>query len=297
MKILNYLTSLLPSFGRDQVLEDCRITRAEIADGTLHVYADAQDAFKGKFKNKDLQAKAAQFTRMTHLGSGNFVAAVHKGLGQAVHNLNTVEDLIRKTYNEEVAGAGLTYLKANLLQFVEFASFASKYARKFLHYVYVVETSEYADSGSSLAESLTPAERDWIEANFLSFCTAMNVVCTPEAQLKKALSGIPDIVVTQDNAGSLAATVGEAKLDPLQMRLVPLWCNPIYHVRMAVAEWQAARYKAAHEEVKLLQLRKLNLERLAANKPDARLQKEIDYMEGRIQNLNFQLTEMERKNA
>lgn len=298
MKVLQYLASLLPTFGRDQVLEDCRITRAEISEGTLPAYVAAAELFKGwKFKSKDLDQKFKTFARMTHSHGGNFVDQITKGLKQAVDNLTAVEDLIRKTYNEDVASAGLTYQKAQLLQFVEFAGFASKYARKFLVLVYVLESSQFKDSGSSVSESITAAEMKWLEQNFISFCTAMNVVSTGDAKLRKAITDIPDIMVTKDNAGTLGSTVGEAKLDPLQMRLIPLALNPIYHVRMAVAEWQANRYKAAHEEVKLLQLRKLNLERLSAGKADAKLQQEINYLERRISGLNFKIAEMERAYA
>ena len=163
--------------------------------------------------------------------------------------------------------------------------------------MYVCETAEYPDSGTALNDSLSPAEIEWLNANFLSFCTALNVVSGNPQQVKKQIDNIPDIIITSENATTLPSTMGEARLDPFQMNLITVRMNPIYHIRMFVAEYQADRYKAAKEEVKLLQLRKLNLEKLADGKPEAHIQKEITYMETRIQGLNFKIAKMEKENA
>lgn len=298
MKTQSYLASLLPSFAKDQVLEDIRLTRTELEDITLPAYEHALPLLKSHdYKSKALDADMAQFKRTVTSSSGGFVAVVNKALKTALENLDEVEAMVTKTYSEEIAGAGVTYLKANLLQLVEIIGFVSKYARKYLVYIYVCETAEFEDGDTVVSESITKAEQEWLRANFLSFCTALNVVSTPRASFKKSIDDIPDIVVTNDNAQSLGATVGEHKIDPFQMRLIPVWLNPIYHIGMFVAEWQANRYKAAQEELKLLQLRKLNLERVSDGKPDARVQKEIKYMESRVQSLNYKIAKMETDNG
>lgn len=298
MKIAQYLSSLLPSFGKDQVLEDARITREEIKETTEPAYASAAQIFKGwKFKSKVLQAQLATFERTVKTRGGNPILTIEKSWKPILENLDDVTKTIEKIYNEDVAGAGMTYLKANLLQFVECCAFVSKFARKFLIYVYICETAEYADSGTQIAESLSPAEIEWIGVNFLSFCTALNIAAGNPVQVKKQMADIPDIVVTSENASTLPATLGEHKIDPFQMKLIPIALNPIYHIGMMVAEWQASRYKASKEEVKLLELRKLNLEKLQAGKPDANVQRQIAYLESRIQNLNYKITKMEKANA
>lgn len=300
MKIANYLSSLLPSFGKDRVIEDCRLTRSEIKDVTHPSYESALPVLKSwKFKSDAIKGHETTFDRMVKKAkSGNMVVAIEAAFKPILENLDAAEALIIKTYSDDVAGAGLTYLKANLLQFVEAVGFVSKYARKLLLYIYICETAEYGvDGGTILNESLTKAEISWLTNNFVSFCTALNIVSGNPAHVKKAIEDVPDILVTSDNMSTLSSTVGEAKLDPFQMKLIPIWMNPIYHVGMMVAEWQASRYKAAKEEVKLVELRKLNLMKLSEGKPDAHIQREIAYMESRIQGINFRIAEMEKKNG
>lgn len=297
MKVRNFLNSLLPSFKKDQVIEDCRITRDEIKQFSEPAYSEALGLFKSwKFKSPAIEAQMATFSRLVK-PHGNMVATIAAGWKPILENLDQVEELAKSTFGEYIAGSGLTYLKANLLQFIEAAAFVSKYARKLLIYVYICETAEFEGSGTSLNASLTPAEIEWLNVNFISFCTAFNVAAGNPVQIKKQLAEIPDILVTNENAETLTATMGATRVDPFQMRLIPLWMNPIYHVRMAVAEWQVSRYKAAQEELKLVQLRKLNLEKLHAGKPDASVQHQIEYLEQRISGLNFKIAQMEKANA
>jgi ABC-type phosphate transport system auxiliary subunit len=74
-----------------------------------------------------------------------------------------------------------------------------------------------------------------------------------------------------------------------------VWLNPVYHVGMLVAEWQAARYKAAQEELRTLQLRKLNLEKKLEGKSDAKIEQQISYMQKRVDDLEYKIVKMEKK--
>lgn len=296
MKNDQYLESLLPSFSKERVTEDCRLTRAEIKDVSLPLYDTASKVFKGhKFKNAELQNMQEIYGRMVKGHPGGLLEGVAKALHQALENLDEVEKLIDQVYNEDVAGAGLSYLKANLLQFTEWASFTSRYSRQLLIYVLILETAEYPDSGTAVGESLEPAEIEQIKANFIHFCTALNVVAQPTAKLQASLAGIPDIAITKENINTLKATMGSDKIDPFAVGLIPIWLNPIYHIRMEVAAWQADRYIATKEEKKLVELRLLNLKRVQANKPDAGNQKEIAYSESRLSKLNYKLQQAEKR--
>lgn len=295
MNIRKYLVSLLPSFGRAEVEEDIRITRSEIKEFTQPAYEQAVTVFRGwKFKSESLEPQLTTFGRMVK-GHGNPIETINAGWKNVLENLDQAEFLIKAHVSNEIAGAGLTYLKGNLLQFIEAVAFVSKYARKFLNYVYVCETAEFAEGGTSVMESLTPAELEWIKANFVTFCQAFNIVTGNPSKIKTQLENVPDIVVTPDNTDTVGAQ--GSKVDPFHMGLIPIWMNPIYHVGMFVAEWQADRYNSAKQERKLVELRMLNLKKLHEGKPDAAVQREIQYLESRVQGLNFKIQKMETAHA
>jgi hypothetical protein len=301
MKIFNFLKSLLPNFTKDRITEDIRITRAEIQDVTLPAYQTALQGFSGrKWQSEAAKEKMTAFSRMVK-GGKNPILYIHDSLPEVLKNLSMIEELVIKNYTDNIAAQGMTYLKANLLQLVEAMGFVSKYARKLLLYLYIAETDtampadENGEQSAFHMGSLSKAELDYIDTNFVSFCMALNIVNKNTVELEKLLEEIPDIVVTEDNVLTLPALHGEQKLDPLQMGLIPLALNPIYHVRLSIAEWQANRYKAAVEELRLVQLRHLNLQKLTAGKPDARIEREMLYLESRVKNLNYKIAEMEKQ--
>ena len=298
MKIMNFINSLLPTFGKNRVVEDLRLLRTEIIEHTEPAYNTASRLLsKWKFKSPQIIELSNTFNRMVKSGNKNLITTISESWPDILKNLTHAEELVDKTLNIEVVGASMTYSAVNLLQFCEAVGFVSKYARKLLLYIYISETSIFDYENSNLEKNLSKVEVEWINTNLVSFCTAFNIVSGKPEQIQKQFSNIPDAVVTNDNVKTLSATIGEDKIDPFHLNLIPIWMNPIYHVGMFVAEWQAERYKAAKEEVRLLQLRKLNLEKLSEGKPDAKLQKEIDYMETRIQGLNYKLDKMEKANG
>lgn len=293
MKFSSFLKSLLPGFEKDRVLEDIRLTHTELKDITIPAYETSIAILKTKdLKSKEVTDFEKVFRRNNPGFGKELFEGLLEGLQVAESNMDVVESLIQKTYNEDVAAGGLTYLKANLLQYVEVVGFVSKFARKFLFYTFVMEAANYEANSLKMTESLSRAEIQWIEENFLNFAQAFKIVSTPKAKLAKQFSEIPDIVVTGENEDTLMRTQG-AKIDPFQMRFIPTWLNVIYHVRIHVAEWQVERYNAAKEELKIIQLRKLHLERMRDNKPDARIEKEIEYLESRAQKLNHKIAQME----
>lgn len=293
MKIPHFLASLLPTFSKDRIIEDINITQSEIVQVTHPAYAIAAPDFKShKFTSEHLKMYLGTFER--HIkGKGNFIVNIEAGWRPILENLEETKRVIEAVYNDDVAGSGSTYLKANLLQFVELCGFVSKYARKMLIYVYAAETEKYPESGTVFSDSVKAGDQDWLKANMQNFCTAWNICVTPVDKFKKAIHEIPDIVVKQESADAMSATIGDKKLDPLGMKLIPVWLSPIYHIRMMVAQWQTERYHEARAELQLLQLHKLHLEKLRAGKPDAALKQQIEYTENRIQKISTKLRDME----
>ena len=294
MKALAFVKSLLPNFSKDHVVEDARITRGELTEATIPAYKNAVLSLKGyDYKSAEIKEMFKLFNRNV-AGSKDVIGTILEGLGETVENLEVVEKQIVKTYADEIATAGMSYRKANLLQFVELSSFVSKYARKFVFYIFVVESSQFAENGLEASESMSLAEVTWIKENFMNFVTAFNAVTMRRDKVLKSIEDIPDIVITDDNEDTLSQGGGAARIDPFSMRFIPTWLNPFYHLGMHFAEWQANRYKVAKEELACLQLRRLHLEKLKTGKTDPALEKQIAHMESRIQGLNYKISELEK---
>lgn len=297
MKIPQFVTTLLPSFSKSRIIEDLNVTRGEIRQFTHPAYAIAAPDFRNHhFKSDHVKPIADVFARSVK-GGKDLVGTIEKGFKQVLLNCDELEHAIEQYYSDDAAGAGMTYTAANLLQLAEVFGFVSRYARKLLIFIYAAETEKYPEAGTVFSESIVPADIEWIRQNIVAFTTCWNIATQPSGELKKHISEIPEIMVRSDNSKLLEQTQGEKKLDPFNLKFIPVWLNPIYHVKMFVAEWQTTRYHEAQEELSLLQLHRLHLEKLKAGKPDASLQQQISYTENRITKLTNKLRDMEKANG
>lgn len=306
MKITDYLASLLPTFDKNRVVDDVRATREELDDVTIPAYEQAVKVLGNrKLVNPQLVDLQDAFNRIFPGASGNFIAIIEKYLKPTLKNLKELEDVVEKTYNNEVAGLGLSYRKANLLQLIEGYAFATRYARKLLNFAYVAETAsleakaEGAEQSvlDKIAEQLVPADLEYLKKHIVYF-SQVYAVCAGLGKAKdvvKAIEEIPDVIVTKDNAETLTATMGVDKVDPFRMGFIPVWLNPVYHIGMLVTEWQVARYKAAQEELRVLNLRKLKLEKQLDDKYDAKVDQQAKYMQQRVDELEYKIAKMEKR--
>jgi hypothetical protein len=292
MKIEKYVASLLPSIRKDKVLDDIAAIRKELRDATIPAYSSIAVVFgKWKWQSDEMKGKATAFSRL--VGGGNLVEVIGHGLDKLDASLTVAEEFIMKTYNEETVTSAITYKKAAVLQYVDAISFVVKYARRFANYMLVCEAAKFPDSDTSLSVAFAPAEIGYIEGNFMMFCQAFKALAIEPKEVQKRIDETPDIIVKASAAGMLEEIHGAARVDAFGMNFISSKWNPFYHIGKAFAEFQVSSYKAAREELALVQMRKLYLEKLQAKKPDAALAQEIEYSEGRLQSLHASIAKME----
>ena len=301
MKIKDYISSLLPSFTKTRMTEDLGIVREELRNTTLPAYTSSVKAFgNSRFKSEELIKFEDEFKKNVKTNfRGGSIAVIEQTLKMMDENVDVAEKAINAYYTDDVMRESMTFLKVNLVQYLETASFVTRYARRHLIWAVALETEAVgSDGGYGQKRSMTEGEYEWLRVQKYNFFTALSIMggFTP-AEVEKNLRDIPDIVVTKDNAPVIEKTVGIQKLDPFQFGLIPVWLNPIYHVRMRIAEWQVKRFKAAQHEKEVIELRLLQLKQAHAGKSDARLAEQIEYNEGRLQKLNYELKEMEDQYA
>lgn len=299
MNIEKFVKSLLPTLEMDKVRDDLANSLKMLRTATIPALKQADLAFKAH----DFKSEVYKDYWDTYCNgegnpsrSKNLVAVMLAGCVNMETALVAVETMMDELFVSDSEAIGLTYRKANAIQLIAAGSFVAKYARKALLHVFVAESAEFKDSGvDSISESIPPAELEWLKANMVNFFIILRNLARAGEDLKKRLIAVPDVTVTQSNVSIASAVHGEKNLDPLNMGFIPVMLNPIYHVRMLWVEYLANSYHAAKEELMLIQLRKLNLERLQDGKPDARIQKEIVALEGRISKLNQKIESLENR--
>lgn len=302
MKIDQFIKSFVPTLKKDALVEDCKVTYGEIKTTVKPIYDDAAKVLKNhKFKGVMTQRFQEQFNRLVTKTHGNMVVTVATKIPQILENIEAVQGLIEKSFEPTVAAQGLTYLKAQMIQYVDAAGFFSSYARQWLNYVLIVESGPYLKEGTDqseiIKEHLVPAEVQFVEANFHAFCVVLNALSEHTDTVEAHLQAIPDIVITQDNLKTLPVTVGEKKLDPFMMNFLPVQWNPIYHLRIAYADWQISRYHSAQRDYQTVQLRILHLKQLTEGKNNPVLEKKLEEAERYAQDLRAKLAKMEKSYA
>lgn len=312
MKALQFLKSLLPNFQKSTVLEDIRLTKLVLVTVTQPAYAEAMRLFGNrKLSNAELKNDWDIYRRQVKGATGpNTVYAIDKSFKPMIGTLDLIETLVEKDYNDDIEGVGVTYYKAAVLQMQESISFAADYALKYLNYILVVETAELFDDNGlhrdadgqitvidEINANITPAELRWLKERFQDFCTVMNTLSRPTPAIKADFEKIPDINITEQGDRHVQSTIGASKVDPFMHSLIPVAMNPIYHVRIKWANWQHNRHEQAKAEKEVLELRLLRMERQLQGKKDPALEREIEYVQKRIDDLRDRIRKEEEAYA
>lgn len=297
MGIGQYVTSLLPSFDKGRVEEDLRVLKQELSETTIPPYETAVELFgRDKFESRECKTLDDLFQRRMTVMSRSYdlyVHTIHQILVRTSETVSMLDGEADKLFGRDIAAGGLTYARANFLRLVEVSYFVSKYARKLLLWTYDEEATAL---GRDVGNPFTKAEKDWLYSNRDGFFTALNILGRPTKEIKGALANIPNMVVVPGEVDVAEQTVGAAKLDPFRMGIIPIKLNPIYHIGMAIAEFQATRYKVGQEEKRALEYRLLALKDIKEGSDgDARLEQQIEYTENRIKKLNHKLAKMEEE--
>ena len=295
MEFGKYISELLPSFGKDRIQDDLDAIDEELTNHTLPVYTAAnkqlgdttllhpQNKADGEWFEKNLEYKY----------KGNQISGILSALEQCPDHVKTLQTMVDEEFAIDINQAGMTSLRVNIIHLAEIIGFVTRYSRRYLHYLVILEQCQ--QTGKEISDHLTPGELDWLKDGKYAFARGLTIVQNPPKDIEKQFKKIPDVLITPETAGEVEKVAGKKAIDPLRMGFVPLVLNPIYHVRIAIAEWQAARYKEAQEEATTIELRLLRLKQLKEGKDDAKLDKQIEYNEARLQKLAFKIAKVEQE--
>lgn len=306
MDLFKYLKGLFHRVTRGQIKSSCDLVVESLQETTLPAYESASQLFRTKkLASKEAVEFFNEFKKRvgTIKGANGLVDSIQVILANTVKLLNMISEKSDTVFSDIESTLGMTYQKAMYLRLISAATFANDYSLKFLNYLYVLETSNLNPQENPVGESLTPAEISNLNGNFNNFLLVLSVLNNNIDDVISSLDELPDAVVSEQSDHVLGGSLGERKIDPFGMRGLVLPVNvgvnynPFHLLGMIIADFRVAQYKCSKEQVELLQLRKLNLEKLHAKKPDARLQKQIDDLTNRVKHLNYQLDQMKEKYA
>lgn len=297
MKFATYIQSLFPSFSRKRILKDIDALREELVKNTLPPFQTVisdmgskplKSAFNRKFEisfKKDFSGRY----------KGNYLTGVNDTLLTVESNLDGMYRMAEAKIEQDVVRDALALSTANIMQWIETASFATRYGRRL--FLMATGTEANLANGVDEFEGFVQSEVDYINQNRDAFIQAMSILTIKKGELEKVIDDLPAITLTKDNVEYLTSTIGSAKMDPLQFGYIPGVSWIPYHLGIALAEYQVARFNAAVDEKRMLEFRLMQLKQQAAGRSDARLEQQIEYMSGRLQTHNFKIAKMEESHG
>lgn len=133
---------------------------------------------------------------------------------------------------------------------------------------------------------------------------------------EKLIDEVPDVVVNKDNSNAMVSLYGQSKLFPinleshvakegyigeLMVKLIIGTTNLVFKPFMWVISlwntYSVSRYKQALERKKALDLYLLELETINKGEVNPKLEKEINYVQKRVQDLEYEIRDVEESVA
>lgn len=295
--IEKFVETLLPSINRSTIIEDANVVTEELRAYTLPSYVATLDAglFSGdyQFKSDWMVRHQKQFSSRFRSSRGTVIESIAKVTEIVLARTEFVKDALEKELVHDLARDGITYPKATLLQLLDLSTFYSRYARRFLLMCYVCEIPE-VNKEVSKDRPFSPIEVRQMEEQFQAFLSVMEVFHREEKQFVAALTSIPDMLVDLDNLEVSHQVAGTTNLNPMALGFIKHTWNPIYHIRIAVANWQNTRCLAAEAEHKALEYRLIQMRAALNGENNAALEKNIEYTEKRLNKLNADIAKLEK---
>lgn len=300
MSIANFVSKLLPRIDRKNVAEDIRLTSAELAESVIPSIEASAAFFKVvRTASKEVRALEADFysyfDRHGASKKGNMFLELQDAFANVQLNLQSIKGFVETEIDKDILPVGMTARKIVILRGASHISFLSRYTMALLNYVYAKETeANNTDHDDEL--KITKAELAYVEKFFPQAIRLLSIYGVPNKKFVDLVKATPEIYVNAKTADAVAGIYSKNEYDFIPADLVSGFIgNPIYRIRLVIAEWQNARYESMKNKKQQLELRLLNLEMYKDGKNDPQLAKEIGRLQSRIENYDADLRETEEK--
>jgi len=297
MKLYQFIRSLMPRIERQHLLEDIEITKNELTTGVIPAFQSAQLYFKaGGIRSDAVKALESVFYRNYNARGSkrkeNFIAEIAECLPAVRENLEYIDSQIEEIFSRDIIKDGLSIRKASLLRAVDHISYISRYAIDLINLIYVHEAQH---RNVDITESYGGNDkiRELTQKNLFIFAKMLVIYGQKAKDFQEQFFKLPEAVLNEQTFQQVAALYKDNG-DPIPQDAVSEFeGNPIYHIRLNIAEWQAERYRGFKDKKKMLELRLMHLKMLQQDKSDPNLEKEIEYIQNRVEGIDFKLRKME----
>lgn len=293
--ISEFVQGLLPGLKKDTVLEDLRVSIDNIDKIVVPAMDKVTAVLKDKFKSQALTDlnKAFNGAYKGKIKGNNFLVIARDSLTNIRANADYVDSQLQELLESTIVPDGLTSRKAVMIRSSKQIAFIADMTLDLANVALILETLE-ANGELSEDMELSKGTTIRVQRNIVRYAYALMDFSKDPKEFQKLFEGTRDLYVGGSNAKNVSAAATELELDPFDSRLVQnVAYNPIYHLRIAVAQWQAKRYHAAKDKKKLLELRVLQLKAEQEKKSDPRILNEINYTQSRIDKIDRDLHETE----
>lgn len=297
MNLKSFLSSLVPHFERNRIIEDIDSLATDIESNLAPSYVAAAKLVTGrKFASTAGKTLEAMFQhRFRNSRSVNHVAYITTILPNVLEALKLFERLVPEIFARDVTKDSLTYKKAAVLQYLSVVRFFNDYAGR--HLLRLLAGEDAAAKGQPDDTELLPIDRKFFQENLETFLQALNVLALPPEQIAERLGQMQDIQIVADKINMISSTMGVENVDPLKLGFMgpSASSSPIYKVRSAIANYQVSNHQRSKELSKALQLRLFALKDAYAGRNDPKLQQQIEYNTARLNRLNEEIATFEER--
>ena len=294
MSISSFINSLVPNIKRSDLEHNIQNTREQLEKNTLPMYESAISALSGhRISDPWLIEFERNFDRAHHTPyRGNYLSKIHAILSKADNVMKNIDNMIKEMKVSSISTNGITFPMANAIRLAEAATFATTYARHLLIYTLAVET-DMLRQNQIVNYRLNSKQLRGLKNDQKIFFTCLKTLDADARKAKTIVQDIPRIEVTKDSVDQVVAAVGANSLDPTGLLRTGIILNPIYHVRMAIAEWEDTRRLIAIQEKEMVEFMIMDLKAAQQNNPNPNIQKAIEVNEERLVKLNKKIKDLE----
>lgn len=288
-----FARKLAPQMGKKDIVEEASNLYMELNSSILPMYETIMPNIAKNQINKDLmhEVKKAKFRT-----EKDFVQTVQKALTIIADQEDDVIAMVEKVVGREVNKGAMDYRQVNTLYYLNGLAWFLEYASNAIQCIVVEELKGKMDVVSPVDKAAYQEIMDITAMK--SFTRLLDILTMKVSQFESRLKHLDGYLFDPYEYDTISRTA-IAKIDPMNLGLIPVDFNPVYIVGKMINAWSANRHDKRKEELAKLQMMVICLRDLASNTMDEAqkksLEEQIKYHSNRINKISAKIEAVEEE--